>query len=228
MSLTQPATTTFMCGRASFILRSACSCPCTLSSACWRTTHEYSTTTSAWCGPSAASRPYVSRRSARRRESATFIWQPMVQMLKLLMLMAASRVFGSIDGRRVFLSGRVFSVVESLRSSLEVHEFSFVVESLRSSLEVHEFSFVVESLRSSLEVHEFSFVVESLRSSLEVHEFSFVVESLRTFSPGAARPWTPARVARQRAGAARLRCRRTVLTRTTTRDWPLNDGVTEV
>ena len=34
----------------------------------------------AWAA-SAADRPYFSRLSARRRESATFIWQPIVQML---------------------------------------------------------------------------------------------------------------------------------------------------
>src|SRR5579864_8354948 len=51
--------------------------------------------------------------------------------------------------------------------------------------------------------------------SLEIHEeFFYVVESLRTFSPGATRPWTPARVVLQRAGAAHS-CSRTFSTRTT-------------
>ncbi len=77
LSLTQPATITFMLRSRAFIFCSACSWPWTRSSACWRTTHEYSTTTSA----APASRPRSARTSrgsppaaASRRRSSGSRW----------------------------------------------------------------------------------------------------------------------------------------------------------
>ena len=56
------------------------SVPVTLSSADWRTTHEFSTTTSASPGRATGVRPSCSNADPKRSESAVFIWQPMVQM----------------------------------------------------------------------------------------------------------------------------------------------------
>ena len=81
-----PVNTTETSGRSRLRRSSELSLPATLSSAAWRTTHELRMTISAACSSEVAVYPASCSVAAILALSASFIWQPIVQMWKCLPL----------------------------------------------------------------------------------------------------------------------------------------------